>query len=152
MMDQRTVAYVAGVVDLLGLIRIRYAEDTPLPVVQVHGKYMSTLEYLGELTGTKAIETRREYTRAGCAEHCKEKHMHITSTSGRWSVTGAKATVLLWNMQPYLRVKKDAADGALAVGLRTKFKQGTVDKMRQLGWEIPSELEGRTLRVVGSSA
>jgi hypothetical protein len=140
LIDDRTVAYVAGIVDLLGLIRVRTVEGTQLPVVQVHGKHMATFDYLGELTGTKAIETKRDYTRAGCAEHCAEKHMHIVSRSGRWSLTGAKATVVLWNIQPYLREKKDAADGALAVGLATKFKQGTVGKMRDLGWEIPREL------------
>lgn len=143
MIDQQTLAYVAGIVDLLGLIRVRHVEDTPLPVLQVHGKHMPTFDYLGSLTGTKAIETTRDYTRHGCAQHCAEKHMHIVSRSGRWSLTGAKATVVLWNIQPFLRVKKDAADGALAVGLGTTFKQGTVGKMRDLGWEIPEELRLR---------
>lgn len=138
--DQRTLAYVAGIVDLLGLIRIRDVEGTMLPVLQIHGQHMPIFNYLGELTGTRAIETRRDYTRAGCSQHCSEKHMHIVSRSGRWSLTGAKATVVLWNIQPYLREKKDAADGALAVGLATKFKQGTVDKMAALGWDVPEEL------------
>lgn len=140
------LAYMAGVVDLLGLIRTRMAENTELPLVQMHGQHMPILQYFGERTGTKAIVTRRDYTRAGCAEHCQEKHQHIVSVSGRWSVTGAKATVLLWNLRPFLRVKADLADRALAVGLNTRFKQGTAEKMRRLGWEIPEFETG--LRVV----
>jgi hypothetical protein len=129
---------VAGVVDLLGLIRVRdLPNGTRLPVMQMHGNHMPTFTYLSELTGTKAIVVRRSYSRAGCAQHCKEKHQHITSVSGRWSLTGAKATIVLWNIRPYLRVQADRAEEALNVGLRTRFKAATLEKMRQLGWDIP---------------
>lgn len=138
-MDDKTLAYVAGVVDLLGLIRVRdLPNGTRLPVVQMHGNYMPTFAYFGELTGTKAIVTRRSYSRAGCAQHCKEKHQHIVSKSGRWSLTGAKATIVLWNIRPFLRIQADKADEALVVGLDTRFKPATLEKMRQLGWEVPS--------------
>jgi hypothetical protein len=135
--DDKTLAYVAGVVDLLGLIRIRDADGTPLPVVQLHGNHMSTFTYLGELTGTKAIAVRRSYSRAGCAEHCKEKHQHIVSVSGRWSLTGAKATIFLWNIRPYMRRQLDDATHAINVGFDTQFKPATLQKMRELGWDIP---------------
>jgi hypothetical protein len=143
--DERTLAYVAGVVDLLGLIRVRTLPEsgTQLPVVQMHGNHLPTFSYLGELTGTKAIVVRRDYARAGCAEHCREKHLHVTSRSGRWSLTGAKATVLLWNVRPYLRVQADAAREALEVGLRTHHKPGTLRRMAELGWELP-DLEAPT--------
>lgn len=136
-MDESTLAYVAGAIDLLGLIRIRDAAGTPLPVVQMHGDHMHMLEFLGELTGTKAIVVRRSYTRAGCSIHCKEKHQHVVSVSGRWSLTGAKATVVLWNIRPYLRIQAEKADAAIAVGLRTNFKPGTLRRMTDLGWVIP---------------
>lgn len=140
--DEHTLAYVAGVVDLLGLIRIRtLANGTKQPVVQMHGKYMPTLNYMGELTGTKAIEVSREYTRAGCAEHCKEKHMHVVSVSGRWSLTGVKATIMLWNIRPYLRLQADKAIEAIQIGTRSPFKQHVADKMRDLGWDVPDLAE-----------
>lgn len=142
-MDDRTLAYVAGVVDLLGLIRVRTLPDsgTQLPVVQLHGPHMDTFSYLGELTGTKAIVTRRAFVRAGCTQHCKEKHQHVQSVSARWSLTGVKATVVLWNVRPFLRVQTERAGEALEVGLRTRFKPATVRRMQELGWDVP-ELQG----------
>lgn len=136
-MDERTLAYVAAVVDLLGLIRIRDAGGTQLPVVQLHGKYLPTMQYLGELTGTRAIQTRRSYARAGCSEHCADKHQHIVSVSGRWSLTGAKATILLWNIRPFLRLQVERAAQAMNVGFSTPFKPATLQKMQQLGWDVP---------------
>lgn len=136
--DEPTLAYIAGVVDLLGNIKVRELDNgTRLPQVQIHGDHMRTLTYLGELTETKAIVARRSYARAGCAEHCKEKHQHIESRSGRWSLTGVKATIVLWNIRPYLRVQADAAIEAINVGTSTRFKPGVVSRMRELGWQIP---------------
>lgn len=141
-MDDKTLAYIAGVVDLLGIIKVRELENgTRLPQVQMHGNYMPTLEYLASLTETKAIVTRRSYSRAGCAEHCKEKHQHIISKSGRWSVTGVKATIVLYNIRPYLRLHEEAAALALSAGLSTRFKAGVADRMSELGWEIPDLAE-----------
>jgi hypothetical protein len=136
-LDVPTVAYVAGVIDLQGLIRTRQAGDTELPYVAVSGPNTEMLHYLAALTGTTATVTRRSYSKAGCAEHCAEKHQHIVSTSGRWSVSGVKATVLLWNIRPYLRLQTAAATSAIAVGTCTGFKQSTVAKMEQLGWDVP---------------
>lgn len=138
LVDTKTLAYVAGVVDLLGLIRVRdLPTGTRLPVIQMHGNYMPTFNYFSELTGTKAIVVRRSYSRAGCSLHCKEKHQHVVSVSGRWSLTGAKATIVLWNIRPFLRVQLDRAEEALSVGLETRFKPATLEKMRQLGWDLP---------------
>lgn len=138
MLEVGTLAYVAGVIDHQGLIRTRtLPHGTELPLVGLHGPNTRMLDFLAELTGTRAITTRRSYSKAGCAEHCKEKHQHITSTSGRWSVTGAKATVLLWNIRPYVHIQVDEVRSALVVGLTTNVKPATITKMADLGWDIP---------------
>lgn len=136
-MDVQTVAYVAGIIDTQAVIRTRKAVDTDLPSIAVHGPNTAMLKYLASITGTRSIVTRRSYSRAGCNEHCKEKHQHVVSVSGRWSVTGVKATVLLWNIRPYVRLQVDAVTSALNVGMEAPFKPGVLQKMVDLGWEIP---------------
>lgn len=138
-LDQATLAYVAAIIDTQGVIRTRtLATDTELPYVAVSGSNEGMLRFLAELTGTKVTITRRSYAKAGCAQHCQEKHQHVTSVSGRWSVSGAKATVLLYNTLPFLRLQVDEARGALTVGVGTKHKPATVEKMVALGWQIPT--------------
>lgn len=137
-MDVSTVAYVAGIIDTQGLIRTRMAGDTELPYVGLSGSNTGMLRFLAGLTGTKVTETRRSFMRAGCSIHCKEKHQHVLSISGRWSVSGVKATVLLYNIRPYLRLQVDEAVAAIRVGVSTKFKPATVQKMVDLGWEVPT--------------
>ena len=95
------------------------------------------LGYLAKLTGTRAVTTRRQYVKAGCSEHCREKHQHVMSVSGRWSVTGAKATVVLWNIRPYIHLQSEAVQTALVVGLGAGFKPATVARMAELGWDVP---------------
>lgn len=136
-LDVATVAYVAGVIDLLGVIRTRTVQDTELPYLALSGPNTGMLNFLGEITGTRPTITRRAYSKAGCAEHCLEKHQHIQSVSGRWSISGAKATVVLWNVRPYMRLQVEEAAAALAVGTRAGFKPATLTKIAALGWELP---------------
>lgn len=143
MFDTPVLAYVASIIDTQGIIRIRTAGDTELPMVALHGSNTQMLEYLAALTGTRVTIVRREYSKVGCTEHCMEKHQHITSKSGRWSVTGFKATVLLYNIQPYIRFQRGPVRAALVVGMGAPIKPATVGKMAKLGWEIPSEFEDR---------
>lgn len=137
-MDVATLAYAAAIIDTQGIIRTRMAGDTELPYVGVHGNNEPMLRYLGEITGTKVTIVRRAYSKAGCAQHCAEKHQHVQSVSGRWSVSGVKATVLLHNLRPYLRLQHDDAIAALNVGVTAPFKPATIQKMRELGWDAPT--------------
>lgn len=133
------MAYVAAIIDTHAIIRTRLAPgtETELPFVGVHGPNVGMLAFLAGLTGTKVTTVRRQYMKAGCAEHCKEKHQHIQSVSGRWSVSGVKATVLLFNVRPYIRLQGDDLRYALDVGLRAGYKASTVTKMTALGWDAP---------------
>lgn len=138
MIETPTLAYVASVIDTQGIIRTRIAGDTELPMVAVHGSNIPVLQYLADLTGTKVTIVKRSYDRVGCAEHCTEKHQHIVSSSGRWSVTGVKATVLLYNIRPFMRFQTEPARSALVLGTATRFKPATIEKMVALGWDVPT--------------
>lgn len=131
-------AYVAGQVDLLGRIRSRWVGETELPSVAISSSSkMDALAYLAGLTGTKTIGGERDFVRTGCAVHCKEQHVHVRSQNRTWTVTGAKATILLVNIRPYLVLKGAEADNAIAVGLKAPFKPATPKKMVLLGWALP---------------
>lgn len=137
-LDTSAVAYVAGIVDTWGVIRTRATDNgTLLPFVAVHSPNLGMLDLLADLTGTKVTKTQRSFMRMGCSIHCQEKHRHVQSNSGRWSLSGAKATVLLFNVLPYLRLQVPEATASLDVGLATRFKKATVQKMAQLGWKVP---------------
>jgi hypothetical protein len=138
LIDDATKAYMAGTIDLIGLIRLRDAPKGPLPVVQMHGPHFQVMSLFSETTDTKVITTSRGFTKAGCSQHCSDKHIHVKSISARWSVTGARATVLLWNLLPYLRTKKVIAGVVMEAGINAGYKPATVRKMQELGWEIPT--------------
>ena len=82
----------------------------------------------------KAITVHRDYKRLGCNEHCDEAHLHVHSTTARWSLTGARAAVFLAAIEPYLVVKTADASEAVAAGLMAPRKEATVQKMYRLGW------------------
>lgn len=132
------LAYIAGVLDSQGSIAVRTTADgTELPQLSVCGPNVQMLQWLGALSGVRPIVTTRAYSKAGCAEHCKDKHLHVTSRSGRWQVSGAKATVILAAVRPFLRWQGAEAAAAVEMGLSAPFKSATPEKMRALGWPVP---------------
>jgi hypothetical protein len=134
------IAYVAGVLDALGRFRIRETPDgTRLPYLAVSCPNMPLLEYLGSLTDTVPFVTKRTYDRHRCTEHCLEPHQHVVSASGRWSLSGAKATIVLAAILPHVRLQKTEIEELLAVGLDAPKKQATPNKMVALGWPMPKE-------------
>jgi hypothetical protein len=81
--------------------------------------------------------TQRGYDKHRCLEHCTKAHEHISSVSGRWTVSGAKATVVLAGTRPWVRFQVEAWDRALEIGIGAARKGGTVEKMAALGWPLP---------------
>lgn len=132
------IAYVAGVLDTLGYFRVRETPDgTRLPHIAVSTPNVPLLAYLGELTGVTVFATTRTYDRHRCMQHCEEAHQHVVSRSSRWSVTGARATIVLAAIRPYVRLHADDVDELLAVGMDAPRKPVTPKKMSTLGWPNP---------------
>ena len=139
-MTPADVAYAAAVIDTMGRITTRTVREAELPLLAVSCPNEPLLQWLGDLTGVRPFITKRSYSKHACAVHCPDPHQHIVSVSGRWSLSGAKATVLLLNVRPYLRFQLEAAQQAIDVGLSAGFKPATLEKMRALGWEVDDAL------------
>ena len=120
---------------MLGLLKMRETETgAQLPAVFVSTARMDIVDTLAELTGVSVTTVVRKYNRVGCGEHCTEAHMHVNSTTGRWSLTGARCTVFLSALLPYLTSNREEAEKAVAAGMDAPFKAATVEKMYALGW------------------
>lgn len=131
------LAYAAAMIDMQAKLRVRELSGVQLPMVALHGNFVGSLEWIATLTGTKVTKTARDYHRGACAEHCPEPHTHVKSTSARWAVSGARATILLHNLLPYLRVQRETALELIEVGKTVGYKGQVVVEMRRAGWEIP---------------
>lgn len=140
MLTSEQIAYVAGIIDCQGNIRSMTTDDgTVLPLVSISTPNVALANYLGHLTGIKPIMVNRQYTKHRCLEHCDKPHEHITSSTARWSVSGAKATVLLNAIKPYVQIQKSEIEELAELGLSAPKKKATPLKMMSLGWPLPQE-------------
>lgn len=140
MITDAELSYMAAVIDVQGNIRVMETQGgTLLPRVMLSCPNLALLDYFGSMTGMKPILVKRSFDRHRCSIHCEEAHDHITSVTGRWSVSGAKATVMLAAIEPYIRFQKAETEEALKVGLAAPKKPATPAKMKALGWPIPEE-------------
>jgi hypothetical protein len=133
--------YVAGLLDIASRIAVvSTTAGTQLPDIAVSSPNFPVLNMLAEMSDVRAFITHRTYDRHRCAQHCESAHQHVVSNSGRWNVKGAKATVILAACLPHMRVQREAAEEALAVGLAAPCKPATMRKMGVLGWPLPADL------------
>lgn len=135
--DIPQLAYAAAIIDTLAVMKTREVGPTKLPEVTINARHAAALTWLGEQTGTKISKITRDYHRGGCGEHCPEPHIHIVSVSGRWSITGVKATIVLHNVLPYLRIQRVEAIDLVTAGQTIGYKGQVVEDMRDRGWDIP---------------
>lgn len=133
------LAYLAGVLDSRAVVRVRFIEDSEavLPYVAMSSGDARLMRWLGELTGVRSIVTTRKYDKHRCLEHCTKAHDHITSVSGRWSLTGVRATVVLCATREWVRFQEQGWDEGIRAGLEARYKPGTLQKMAALGWPVP---------------
>lgn len=128
---------MAGVLDSQGLFTLRWSRDTQLPVVALHAGQPGTHQVLAKMTGTRVTTVTRDYDRQPCSDHCVEAHSHVDSVTVRWSVTGSRATILLFNVMPYLRIQQGAAQDLLDHGQTVGWKSQVSESMERLGFKIP---------------
>lgn len=133
------LAYVAALVDNLARLSVRTMSGTDLPQVTIQGRHPS-LPWLAEVTGVALVPVNRQYTRHVCTEHCPDAHSPIESSSRRWHLTGARATVVLWNLDPFLRNPEVSREARRLVDVgRAAGRKGTTDAdLARLGWELPT--------------
>lgn len=138
-LEPEQIAWCGGVIDALGLIRLRDTDaGSTLAYVGISTSLLPIAEHLAELTGTKVTTVRRDYDRLGCSTHCTEAHLHVSSVTARWSLTGSRASAFLAAVRPYLNVKADVVDEVLAATKAAPRKSATLHKMADLGWPVGS--------------
>lgn len=137
MLNETDLAWCAGVMDTMGLVKIRtLSNGTLLPLVFFHSTKIEILEKLSELAGGKVTIVNKSYVRSPCVQHCQEPHVHISSTSGRWTISGARALIFLSGVEPFIRVRRQEIVEVIALGSAAPRKPATVEKMREMGWPI----------------
>lgn len=137
-LSEADIIYVAAIIDVMGNVRVMKTDTgTELPLVSVSCPDEALLGFLGKVSDMQTVVTTRTYERHRCTEHCDGPHQHVESRSRRWSVNGAKATVILSAVLPYLRFQQERVAEVVALGIDAPRKQATPAKMRRLGWPLP---------------
>jgi len=133
------LAYLAGVLDTRAVVRVGLVggSQSPLPFVAMSCGDAVLLRWLGQIAGVRSIVTSRQFDRHRCLEHCDKAHDHVTSVSGRWQLSGVRATVVLSATEEWVRFHRESWREAIEVGLEANRKDGTVRKMEALGWPLP---------------
>ncbi len=133
------MAYLAGVLDTRAVVRTRLVPGSVsvLPFLAVSCGDVDLLSWLGSLTGVRVTTTARGYDKHRCLEHCTKAHEHIRSVSGRWSLTGVRATVVLCATREWVRFHEEAWDRGIVAGLEAPRKPAVLQKMAALGWPVP---------------
>lgn len=138
-MNPERLAYLAGVIDASAILRKREVRDSGLlPSVAVHG-LEPVIRMLAKATGTQPTTVSRDYHSAQCVEHCPGRHNHRVSVSLRWSLTGARATVALAAIEPFVVIQQHDVRAFVADGLEQRWTLPPVKAMAKLGWPVPAE-------------
>lgn len=135
-----SVEYVAGVIDARAHIEVLNRHGKPQPRLSVTTRRVDLLQYLSRITGTRVSYDNRGYQRRPCGEHCGAPHSHVVRQSAKWRVDSARATIVLYNVAPFMVSRKDEVAEALRVGLDVwpAARGNTGALMKELGWHLPS--------------
>ncbi len=162
-MTQQKFAYMAAIIEAKGRIKMLEVEGRASP--QLTLRYQSQQVYivkaLCEYTGSEVNITQaksfNDNKRAGCTEHCPEKHVHYAQhmpQTAHWQIVGAGAAIVLYNLMPYMAAGDDSPSTAkfrrfvdVVCAWQPASNRGaytvkqTVERLHKLGWKIPAELE-----------
>jgi hypothetical protein len=143
--DPPPLAWIAGVIDARGHIEAHNRHGHVQPRVRITTRHTPLLETLARFCGNKVVLDDRGYSRRPCGDHCTQAHSHIVRQSKQWTVDSARATVVLYNVVPFMYAQKTEAPLALEAGLnRYPPARGDLPaQMVALGWSLPEP--GRAL-------
>lgn len=162
MMEEWKKAWAAGILDFQGHVQTKKnqqrAAGSQQIMIYVDTSIDEIVDRLGEMTGANVEmkvrhRVKAEWSRKGCAEHCPEEHIHVNEyqmpATGRWSVTGAAAAIVLWNLREYLSTEREPWDWALSQCLSQLKLTGqgsaaiiaAARRLHSLGWTLPPVME-----------
>ena len=132
------VAWIAGVLDARGHIRLEARRGVPQPRIRVTTRKTALLEHMASLTGTKPRYDTAGYERRNCSEHCKHKH-EMVRQSAYWDCDGIRATIILHSCLPHMVAQRAEAMEVLRVGYEqySAARNGIAASMLRLGWTVP---------------
>lgn len=133
------LAHIAGVIDARGHIEMNNRHGKLQPRLSVTTRRVVLLEYLANHTGVRISYDERGYHKRGCNEHCHEPHIKVARQSAKWRVDSLRATVVLYNVQPFIVSQVSEVAEALRVGLESypAARGSTAKQMAELGWDLP---------------
>jgi hypothetical protein len=137
-MSAGDLGYIAALIDVLAVLKVRQTHGNDLPVIALTtSRSQDAVMFLANRSGSRVTTIARAYQRKGCVDHCQIAHQHIESTGYRWQVTGTRATVILHNLVPYLRVQREMAEQLVTIGKSIGYSTSVAQEMCDLGWELP---------------
>ena len=154
-----SLGWMAGIIDLKGRIHFKANQQrvTTQTILTVDSKDAAIVRQLGNLTGTKPewknTKSLADFVRRGCSEHCPEAHVHIhdrewVAEISRWTITGAGLVVVLDNLLPFLVIDKGYREAIDQIQKVTAYSgrgsgsvYATLDRLRNLGWDLPPVYE-----------
>lgn len=139
-MSPERIAYIAGVIDARGHLEANNRHGKPQPRVRVTTRRHALLEDLAKSTGSKVVMDDRGYERRACSEHCEDRHQHVVRQSAQWTVDSSRATIVLYNIQPYVVAQRVEVGSLLRIGLQSypAARGDTAKRMAKLGWSLPT--------------
>ncbi len=159
MIPANKLGWTAAVLELRGNVirKKNQMRATPQLVLYVDSKNFDIIRELSRLTGTAAeaqkARTAKEFMRRGCSEHCPDAHVHVDDlwqlpAIGRWTITGAGAAVVLYNVLPYLvstdkgfkEMMDETLENIVLTGQGSGATKATIKRLVSLGWELPSAI------------
>lgn len=133
------MAHFAGVIDARGHIEVNNRHEKLQPRLSVTTRRVGLLDYLALRTGVKVSYDNRGYERRPCIAHCHDQHVHVVRQSAKWRVDSLRATLVLFNIQPYIVSQVAEVAHALRIGLEAypAARGDTAQQMKLLGWQLP---------------
>lgn len=154
------LAWVAAILDLKGTIirKNNRMRATPQLVLSVDTKHHGVVSELCRLTGQEAephqARPKKDWMKRGCTTHCPEPDVEYRGwgegdlpPTARWTVTGAGAAVILYNVIPFMVTDKGLEDAMnemmenlVTNGRGVGMVRSAVLRLAALGWQIPPQM------------
>lgn len=158
MIDPAKLGWAAAILDLQGHVvqKKNPTRATPQVVLIVDTASVIVVQGLCALTGSNVEMKQQKYKlpqqwkRRACTEHCPEAHVHMEVSmplTGRWTVTGVAAAIVLHNLRPYLLTwdakgwgvaYEQCMDTATLTGQGSGATRPTIARLAGLGWDLPA--------------
>lgn len=163
MIPEASLGWVAAVLDYKSNVirKNNKTRVTPQVVLMVESKKWNIIRRLAKLTGSvcepQQERNARNFMRRGCNVHCPKAHVHVPDEwklppIARWTITGAGAAIVLYNVIPHMvnaeergypELLEEICGNLVLQGQGSGQVMKTIRRMEALGWELPPAMIGQ---------